>query len=65
MTDAADVVCEELGLTVPALNGETNGEELARVVEREITRLESAHARLQARYAKYSWMPPEVWSEQS
>jgi hypothetical protein len=65
MTDAADVAWEELGLKVPALQGRAKGDELARVVEGEITKLEEAHARLQNRYSHYSWMPQVVWREQS
>jgi hypothetical protein len=53
----------DLGMRIPALEGPEDGQTLARIAEREITRLEEAHRRLQPRYAAWSYIPDSVWKE--
>jgi hypothetical protein len=62
-TDQADQVWSDLGARVPALDRYAGGPELARVVEREIVRLEEAHKRLQPGYSRWSWLDDSVWKE--
>jgi hypothetical protein len=62
-TDLADRVWADLGMRVPAVEGSVSGPELARVVEREIVRLEEAHKRLQPKYARWLFIPDSIWKE--